>query len=332
MGDAAHLGADDHAEARLGVGVGGVPVGDADDLRGGQAQHVQVPLDAQVEGLPALPPEDVGDQGLAGKGEVVGPGRRQGVAGGDHEQPGGGGQMGGLQPGLIEDEALIDEDHVQPVGAQPLQQLRGAVPGSLQLQVGDGGPQGGAGVLPGAAEVQKVLQPHRQVPGALVERAPDGGHAGAVLPGQGGEQRIALLPRGGELHRAGGAGEQPHPQVLFQTGDVLADGLLAEIEQAGGHGEVQRLRQGEKASDLVLVQQGGTSSGPAAGRDTEISYPFSERNGIEKRKKESGTAGKVEKMRGVIERTNILIEKWNHREAGRGEPWDRKIGRFTTYG
>ena len=61
------------------------------------------------------------------------------------------------------------------------------------------------------------------------------------------------LPVDGEPGAAGGAREQPHPEVLLQPGDALGHGLLGDRQVGGGFGELARVRHGDEGAHGIEV-------------------------------------------------------------------------------
>jgi hypothetical protein len=61
------------------------------------------------------------------------------------------------------------------------------------------------------------------------------------------------LPVDGELGAAGGAGEQPYPEVLLQHRDALGDGLLGERQTDGCFLELARVGGGDKGAHGIEI-------------------------------------------------------------------------------
>ena len=65
------------------------------------------------------------------------------------------------------------------------------------------------------------------------------------------EQSLAVR---GERDPAGGAGEQAHPQLPLEAGDVAAESLLGQVQPGGGPGEVQLLGDRHEVAQQAQVE------------------------------------------------------------------------------
>jgi hypothetical protein len=61
------------------------------------------------------------------------------------------------------------------------------------------------------------------------------------------------LPRTGQPHRPAGPVEQPHAELAFEPGDLLADRGLGDVQPLGGPAEVQLLRDGGEVRQLTKL-------------------------------------------------------------------------------
>ena len=73
-----------------------------------------------------------------------------------------------------------------------------------------------------------------------------------VVPHHEGDPLIEQLPRVGEGDGVGVPVKEPDPQLVFQGGDVLADGGLGDGVGGRGLGEAQAFGQGNEILDLLV--------------------------------------------------------------------------------